>query len=276
MNMQNNLSKGDQDALPSRGSFFRELEIEFLLHELKDPLSIIETGMRSLLEKPEKYGSLSPRQEKTLQRTLRNTKKVREMLNGLLEIGRSEAGQFVCCRFQPVKMFYAVLMDVLEITDGMNFDHEAVEQEMRQICCAHGICVHVTPQVLDVEVEQDETKVRQILGNLIKNALRHKKKGIEILMAQDQDSIVIDIIDDGPGIAPEHHQLIFQRYAQVQDSAAFPRQGHGLGLTGALILAQSLGGNIELRSEKGKGATFRFILPVVLSGKTEYDLKKEN
>ena len=276
MNRPNNLSKAYPGPLASRGSFFRELEIEFLLHELKDPLSIIEAGMRSLLEKPEKYGPLSPRQEKTLQRTLRNTKKVREMLNGLLEIGRSEAGRFVCRRFQPVNMLYAVLRDVLEITDGMNFDQETVEQEMRQVCCAHGICVHVAPQVIEAEVEQDETKVRQILGNLIKNALRHKRTGVEILMAQQQESLIIDIIDDGPGIAPEHHHLIFQRYTQLRESESVTRQGHGLGLAGSLILAQSLGGNIELCSEKGKGATFRLILPVALAGKTEDNLKKEN
>lgn len=276
MNIQNNLLKKPQVTMASRGNFFRDIEIEFLLHELKDPLSIIETGMRSLLEKSEKYGPLSPRQEKTLKRTLRNTKKVREMLNGLLEIGRSEAGRFVCCRFQPVQSLYAVLADALEIADGMNVDPEAVEHEMRQVFSLHGISLHIAPQVLDIEVEQDETKFRQILGNLIKNALHHKRTSIEILMAQEQDLVVIDIIDDGPGIAPEYHQLIFQRYAQVHDSAAFPRQGHGLGLTGALILAQSLGGNIELHSEKGKGATFRFILPVVLTGKTEYDVKKEN
>ena len=271
MNMQNNLSKQHQDTLISRRNFFRELEIEFLLHELKDPLSIIETGMRSLLEKPEKYGALSPRQEKTLQRTLRNTKKVREMLNGLLEIGRSEAGRFACCRFQPVKLLYAVLMDVLETTNGVNPDYETDEYEMRQFLSLQGISVQIAPQVVEIEIEQDDTKFRQILGNLIKNALHHKKTGIEILMEQKQDSLVIDIIDDGPGIAPEHHQLIFQRYAQIQESAAFPRKGHGLGLTGALILAQSLGGNIELHSEKGKGATFRFILPVALTGNTKSD-----
>jgi len=255
----------------SRGNFFRDLEIEFLLHELKDPLSIIETGMRSLLEKSEKYGPLSPRQEKTLKRTLRNTKKVREMLNGLLEIGRSEAGRFACCRFHPVKSLYAVLMDALEITDGMNLDLETVEQEMQHMFSGHGIALHIAPQILEIEVEQDETKFRQILGNLIKNALRHKRTGIDILMAQEQGSLVIDVIDDGPGIAPEHHQLIFQRYAQVQDVPVLPRQGHGLGLTGALLLAQSLGGNIELRSEKGKGATFRFILPVVLARNIKSD-----
>ncbi|MDY0094062.1 MAG: HAMP domain-containing sensor histidine kinase [Candidatus Vecturithrix sp.] len=264
MNVQNTLSKKYQDIPASRGNFFRELEIEFLLHELKDPLSIIETGMRSLLEKSEKYGPLSPRQEKTLKRTLRNTKKVREMLNGLLEIGRSEAGRFACCRFQPAQSLYAVLMDVLEITDEVNVDPETVQHEMRHVFSLHGISLHIAPQVFDIEIEQDETKFRQIIGNLIKNALYHKRTGIEILMEQEQRSVVIDVIDDGPGIAPEHHHLIFQRYTQIRESEAVTRQGHGLGLAGSLVLAQSLGGNIELHSEQGKGATFRLILPVVL------------
>ncbi len=264
MNVQNTLSKKYQDIPASRGNFFRELEIEFLLHELKDPLSIIETGMRSLLEKSEKYGPLSPRQEKTLKRTLRNTKKVREMLNGLLEIGRSEAGRFACCRFQPAQSLYAVLVDVLEITDEVNVDPETVQHEMRHVFSLHDISLHIAPQVFDIEVEQDETKFRQIIGNLIKNALYHKRTGIEILMAQEQSSVVIDVIDDGPGIAPEYHHLIFQRYTQIRESEAVTRQGHGLGLAGSLILAQSLGGNIELHSEQGKGATFRLILPVVL------------
>lgn len=271
MNMQNTIFKQQQDPLASRGNFFRDLEIQFLLHELKDPLSIIETGMRSLLEKPEKYGALSARQEKTLKRTLRNTKKVREMLNGLLEIGRSEAGRFACCRFRPVKILYTVLMDILETTDEMPVDQGSDEYEMRQFLSLHGISVQIAPPVFEIEVEQDDTKVRQILGNLIKNALYHKRTGIEILMEQQQEWLVIDITDDGPGIAPEHHQVIFERYAQLQDSAAFPRKGHGLGLAGALILAQSLGGNIELHSEKGKGATFRFILPVMLTGNRKSD-----
>jgi signal transduction histidine kinase len=79
-------------------NFFRDVEIEFLIHELKDPLAIIETGLRTLLERQDKYGSLAPRQEKTLKRTLRNSKKARQMLANLLEIGRSESGCFFYAR----------------------------------------------------------------------------------------------------------------------------------------------------------------------------------
>jgi signal transduction histidine kinase len=109
---------------------------------------------------------------------------------------------------------------------------------------------------------QDEIKFRQIVSNLIKNGLHYRKDLLEIKLAQEKDCLCIDVTDDGPGIDPEHHQAVFRRYTQVNPGEAVSRQGHGLGLAGALIMAKNLGGNIELTSVKGKGATFRLILPV--------------
>ena len=85
-------------------------------------MAVIETGVRTLLERVEKYGPLTPRQEKILKRSLRNSRKARGMLNGLLEIGRSEAGCFLCCRFQPAKSAYDVLLEALETVTGSEFD----------------------------------------------------------------------------------------------------------------------------------------------------------
>jgi hypothetical protein len=72
--------------MKNENEFFREIEIEFLIHELKDPISVIETGVRMLLERRERHGPLSLRQEKTLKRVLRNAQKARNMMYGLLEI----------------------------------------------------------------------------------------------------------------------------------------------------------------------------------------------
>jgi two-component system OmpR family sensor kinase len=271
METQNNYYEEKDGDLTSPGNFFRELEIEFLIHELKDPISIIETGMRSLLEKREKYGSLSPRQEKTLKRALRNTTKVREMLNGLLEIGRSEAGHFVSCHFRPAETLYAVLMDISEIMAGYISEHtisQREEKEVRKSLSDYGIFLDIAPQVVDIEIVQDETKFRQIFGNLIKNAFYHRKGRIDVKMDREGDYLCIEVTDDGPGVEPEHHQAIFQRYTQIEESSS-PRKGHGLGLAGALILAKGLGGDIELDSTKGKGATFRLILPIILERKIE-------
>jgi two-component system OmpR family sensor kinase len=257
--------KEKEAKLDSQQHFFREIEVEFLIHELKDPVSIIETGVRTLLEKREKFGTLSSRQEKTLKRILRNSNKTRAMLNSLLEIGRSEAGSFSCCRFQPVKTAYDILMDALGTIAGdicEQFRTCSKETEALELLSSQGIFLNIATQVVDVEMYQDETKFRQIVGNLIKNALHHRKERIDIKVDIKKDHLVVDVIDDGPGINPEHHHVIFQRYKQVGESSALPRRGHGLGLAGALIMARCLGGDIELKSKKGKGATFRLILPV--------------
>lgn len=256
-------SKNSPETDPK--TFFREVQIEFLIHELKDPISVIETGIKTLLTKRDKYGSLSASQEKTLNRALRNTKKAWEMLNSLLEIGRSEAGCFISCRFQPAQVAYETLLEALETKAATIAEHSSQytgQKEILQYLNSCGISFKIAPQLNEIEMFQDETKFRQIVGNLIKNALHYRKDLLEIKLAREKDCLCVDVTDDGPGIDPEHHQAVFRRYTQVNPGEAVSRQGHGLGLAGALIMAKNLGGNIELTSVKGKGTTFRLILPL--------------
>jgi signal transduction histidine kinase len=247
------------------GRFFREVEIEFLIHELKDPIAVIETGVRTILEKKDKFGPLTPRQEKILKRTLRNSNRARTMLNSLLEIGRSEAGCFFCCRFKPVPSAYGVLLEVL---DGLSEDISAPfrslpeKEAVRECLDRQGIILNIAPALEQTELVQDETKFRQILGNLIKNALHFRKERVEISMRLENDHVLVEIVDDGPGIDPAHHQMVFERYRQVKGCTLLPRNGHGLGLAGAMIMARRLGGDIELESTRGGGATFRLKLPL--------------
>ncbi|UCE55088.1 MAG: HAMP domain-containing histidine kinase [Desulfobacterales bacterium] len=267
MNKETQHQEESHQVIETPENFFRDVEIEFLIHELKDPMSIIETGLRTLLERQDKYGSLTSRQQKTLKRTLRNSKKARQMLNNLLEIGRSEAGCFICCRFQPAESAYQALKDSLETVAGSIFEEFRncdSEGEAKEFLFKSGIVLDVDPKAAKTEMFQDEVKFRQIIGNLIKNALHHRQRRIEIKMELDNDQLVTEVIDDGPGIDPEHHDLIFKRYAQVKECSIIPRKGHGLGLAGALILARCLRGNIQINSEKGQGATFRLTLPLSL------------
>ena len=254
-----------EDELKNSERFFRDIEIPFLIHELKDPISIIETGVRTLLEKQEKFGSLTAKQTNTLKRALRNTQKARAMLSNLLEIGRSEAGCLVCDQFAPVPSTFKALRESLEIMMGALADElKAYENEddALQLLSEHGVLVVVAPSVVNIQMEQDEVKYRQIVGNLIKNALHHRNRWMEVRVELNDNILVVAISDDGPGIDPEHHEMVFKRYAQVDTCSIAPRKGHGLGLAGAQILARSLGGDVELESEKGKGATFRLTLPV--------------
>jgi signal transduction histidine kinase len=245
--------------------FFRELEIQFLIHELKDPIAIIETGLRTLLEKREKYGPLSPKQENTLKRTLRNTRKTRSMLNNLLEIGRSQSGCFVCSHFQPAKSLFQIMKDALEITTGPLADEIGKyqsEDDAKALLSQNGILLDISPQAATIEMFQDEIKFCQIAGNLLKNALHHRRRRVEIKMAVEAENLWLRVSDDGPGVEPAHRELIFKRYAQVKECTIVPRKGHGLGLAGALILARCLGGDINIEGLEGRGAAFRLTLPL--------------
>ena len=256
--------------LPDIGDepFFREVDIEFLVHELKDPIAVIETGLRTLLERKEKYGPLSPKQERTLNRTLRNSRKARSMLRNLLEIGRSQSGCFTTCRFRPCEAAVEVLKDALEIVAWRVFEEFCEydnEPDMLACLSRNGIYLDIDPRVRDTEMVQDETKFCQIVGNLIKNALHYRRERLDIRMDRQGEFFSIEVADDGPGIDPEYHQLIFQRYARLKECAITPRDGHGLGLAGARILARCMGGDIQVSSEKGKGTAFRMVLPLAMS-----------
>lgn len=258
----------DRENRSEDGSpFFREIQIEFLVHEMKDPVSIIETGVRTLLEKKEKYGSLSARQDKTLKRILRNVKKTQAMLNDLLEIGRSEGGCFACCRFSPDKVCFEALVDALETVSGNVADlipGFRGEKEALDFLFSKGILFECETGISELELLQDEIKFRQIVGNLVKNALYHRKERVGIKIGLENDRLVVAVSDDGPGIEGVHHRTIFKRYMQLGRQKVLSRKGHGIGLAGALICAKSMGGDIQVESEKGSGATFRLILPIVL------------
>jgi signal transduction histidine kinase len=250
----------------SRG-FFSELQVEFLVHELKDPVAVIETGARALLEKAEKYGPITERQEKTLQRILRSTRKAREMIYELLEVGRSEAGYCACCRFEPVRVIHEAIADALEILPGKipeNLRSRWGDPAAGAFLADIGIRMSIDADTASFEMDQDETKFRQIIGNLIKNGLYHRSKRLDIRVERpDPETLCVMVTDDGPGIDPKHHRLIFERYAQVDACATVDRKGHGLGLAGALVLARCMGGEIAIDSNKGKGATFRLTLPLL-------------
>lgn len=247
-------------------AFFREVDIEFLIHEMKDPVAVIETGMRSLLERPDRFGPLTDRQEKTIKRNLRSCRKARDMLNHLLEIGRSQAGCYSLSVFKPSVALFEALVDALETMAADIYEEMSArngnEEKIR--CLANrNILFEINPGIQDIEIRQDEVKFRQIAGNLIKNGLHHRREKLIVrLRPAEGQYLILDVCDDGPGVGAEYHQTIFERYTRLNECALPPRSGHGLGLAGARIVARRLGGDIRVQSEAGRGATFEFLLPL--------------
>lgn len=250
---------------PAVDGFFKKLDIEFLIHELKDPLSVIETAVRMLLEKQNKYGPLTDRQVKTLKRALKGSKKARHLVGDLLEVGRSDAGCFYCQWFDARAVLGDVLLEALEETDSDLWEtlQRAESEAQREIVLnRHGIALSLADRAGGLRLCQDETKFRQIVGNLIKNALRHRTRHLEIRVDCKDQQLVVDVIDDGPGIDKEYRELIFEQYTRLDACATQTRPGHGLGLTGARALARRLGGEITVKDNRGRGAVFCLLLPM--------------
>lgn len=244
--------------------FFRQVNVEFLVHELKAPVSIIESGARLLLERQAPDAPLNALQQRTLERILRNTFKTRDMLSELLEVGRAQTACFNCCAFQPLPVLQQSIMTVIEAGDPALHDQmkDLARMEDRMAFLArHGIRLDFSPEAETKTMHQDQVKFTQIAGNLIQNSFQYRRRHLLIHAACRRNRFTVAVRDDGPGIAPAHHETIFQRYQQVFPDEGIARSGHGLGLAVARILARAMGGDIVVESELGQGALFHLHLP---------------
>lgn len=248
--------------------FFQNLDIEFLIHELKDPIAVIETGARTLVERQDKFGNLSDRQERTMRRIIRNTRKARNMLYSLLEVGRSEVGSFVCGSFKPVETTFTVLSECLELQKPSIADDMQKLSEINDAISYLNSCgIHFSapPEMFRLDINQDLAKYRQIVGNIVKNALHFKRNSVQVEMKIVGEHLSVAVTDDGPGVNPEDCEAIFERYSQSKDCALSSRQGHGLGLAGARTMARYLGGDIKLTCDPKMGTKFELTLPMDLA-----------
>lgn len=266
----------DPDA-PEKDHFFEQVNIPFLVHELKEPISVIETAGRMLLDRQSPDHPMAPAQQRFVQRIVRNTRKARDMLGALLEVGRAQANTFQCESFAPCELLQGLLLDIIEfqapeLHDTLS-DLPETSSKIAALAKA-GIRLDVTPLAEALRMAHDETKFRQVVGNLLKNALYHRRHHVLIHLSCQREQVTVAIRDDGPGIAPAYHETIFQRYKQVASSDSVARAGHGLGLAIARTLARSMGGDITLESELGQGAVFRLTLPIRFTCENVMDFKK--
>jgi signal transduction histidine kinase len=107
--------------------------------------------------------------------------------------------------------------------------------------------------------------VKQIVVNLLSNALKFTHQGgidVTVLLDYADGAATISVTDTGIGIAPEHHERIFEDFRQVDDSPSRQYGGTGLGLAICRRLANALGGRIVLRSDIGLGSTFTLTIPL--------------
>ncbi|MGC8660628.1 MAG: sensor histidine kinase [Desulfomonilaceae bacterium] len=246
----------------------KNIKTAHLVHDLKNPINIIESGARSLLEKPERYGKLNPKQEKVVQRMLRNALRLRHLANNMLEVDMASLGVLHVENCTMGEILRAALVEVFDLIDPAVSD--ALEDsngfdKFLDILKANGVILEADSRLLEKPIRIDETKMGLICTNLLSNAFKYRNRSINVRISMDDKNVEIGVKDDGPGIPENYHQKIFDSYFQCEKIEDFPVRGHGLGLAGALALASAMGGTLSI-CKSAHGA--EFVVHVKLSVET--------
>ncbi len=179
-----------------------------------------------------------------------------EIVNDILDLSKIEAGKLVL-NITPVSA-HAVLNEVQALM-------ELRAKQKRLILALR------YDGVMPETIRTDRTRLRQILINLVSNAIKFTQRGRVQMIArflEDPRSLQIEVSDTGIGIAREHQDILFQPFTQADTTSTRKYGGTGLGLTITKRLVEMLGGTISFESELNKGTTFRVTIPVGLSQNT--------
>ena len=118
--------------------------------------------------------------------------------------------------------------------------------------------------VMPAVVQGDELRLRELLLNLVENAIKYSFPGgkIEIALINDGRQALLSVMDQGIGIGPADQKRIFDRFFRTDNARAHTKKGTGLGLAICTWIAESHKGHIQVRSDLGKGSTFTVVLPL--------------
>ena len=179
------------------------------------------------------------------------TDRLERLVNDLLDRSRVQWGQLTL----EYKSFY--LADVL--TECIRSVQASAEQHT----------FYLDIQVPDTHVVADKSRVEQVIGNLLDNAVKYSPQGgqVTVRLQEQQNNYLISIIDQGIGVNPEHYEHIFERFYRVSNATTRQYSGVGLGLYVAKAIVNKHGGNIWLAENKGIGGTIFYVtLPHTPSG----------
>ena len=255
---------GDKADSPSgRG----RIKIDLLIHDLKVPLAVIEAGLMAVTNRQDKYGPVTERQERVFTRALRNTKVLKALVNDALELGKSREGVINFSKFKLSNLIEQALEEIFDLNDISAYEEIKQCTKLDQVGAVlekKGVHLFVDENIWCEEICQDHAKLKQILRNLLSNALKYRKNIVELKVVRTENTIVFSVKDDGEGIPSAFHKKIFECYFQMDPEyrGACSVRGHGLGLAGVMVLVEDLGGKLFLDSDEGLGTKFLVRLPL--------------
>ncbi|MDD4603766.1 MAG: PAS domain S-box protein [Bacteroidales bacterium] len=261
--IENNLISAKEKAEES--DKLKSAFLSNMSHEIRTPMNAI-LGFSTLLSDP----GVSEEEKKEFIHIIKDRgNDLMRIIDDIIDVAKIESGQIKV----EIKEFQVnVLMNNLLVT---------LNEVKRKTGKTH-IALNCLPENRDMDftILTDGNRLRQILTNLIENALKFTHQGsVEfgyILKTIEDDSFIEFFVrDTGIGIPQKMHDVIFERFRQVDDTNTRVYGGTGLGLTISKNLIRLLGGQIHLESESGKGTTFKVLLPIkMITGKSFEQTKK--
>jgi signal transduction histidine kinase len=215
--------------------------VSLVSHELRSPMAAIIGSAKTLHDR---WRELTPEQRESFLGLIdHETNRLADLVTDVLDTSRIESGQF---------SYSFADVDVGELVQESAAAAETGQDEVKIRSQVH------RPLPL---VRGDRDRLRQVLTNLLDNAVKYSPSGgeVEVEALSEDGRITVEVRDHGPGVAPEHQALIFEKFGRVSGEHAKP--GTGLGLFIARSIAQAHGGSLEVRSGAGNGASFTLELP---------------
>lgn len=207
-------------------------------HELRTPLTIMRGELEALL----KEGHLSDYQASQIESVLEEAERLTQIVEGLLLMSRLETGESRVGK-DPVDLASLVSTTAEQMTP-------LAEDKSISLVCEVG---------RDVMVEANEIRLKQVVVNLLDNAIKYTPEGgrIRVRVTGESSWAILEVSDNGIGISREALPHVFERFFRSEQILARKARGTGLGLSMVHSIVEALGGKVEVESQENEGATFR-------------------
>jgi len=227
-----------RDAVEARDEFF-----SVATHELKDPLFSLQLSIQLLRHTAERQGPIPAHVLQHLEVSERQVARLGHLIDNMLDIARIVNGRFE--------------LD-LETLDLCELVQQVVARLQAQ-ANANGTVLRMEP-CLPIIGRFDRLRLEQVLGNLLSNAIKYGAgEPVTVRVRGEGRWAVVEVRDEGPGVAPEDQRRIFERFERA--SSGHRRASLGLGLYIVRSLDEAHGGSVHVRSHPGQGSTFTVMIP---------------